>query len=136
MSFQFAGFLLLLLLLLLLSQPCPWSIPPYHRASLTTTTFAWSADLQDGLMPCSSLPPTIWPHAVTIKTLPGEPVWSIAVRGCLALLFPSTGIDHALRIMESCAIIGKTDLEKAARAEALFTICKAEDGEKRSRNEM
>jgi hypothetical protein len=45
----------------------------------------------------------------------------------LALLFPTTGFGAAIYLISSCAILGKSDLEKAHRAKVLFMVVRSNE---------
>ncbi|EUC45958.1 hypothetical protein COCMIDRAFT_4900 [Bipolaris oryzae ATCC 44560] len=61
-------------------------------------------------------------HAATITTLPGETWVDVTLATVLALLFPVSGVVRGVRAIQSLAIFGRNDLEKAARARALAVI--------------
>jgi hypothetical protein len=61
-------------------------------------------------------------HAATIVTSPGESTLSVAIATIYALLFPVTGVVRGVKAIMSRAILGNTDLEKAARAGALYVV--------------
>jgi hypothetical protein len=61
-------------------------------------------------------------HAATIVTSPGESTLSVAIATIYALLFPVTGVVRGVKAIMSLAILGNTDLEKAARAGALYVV--------------
>jgi hypothetical protein len=64
-------------------------------------------------------------HAATIITLPGESTISVAIASLAALLFPITGMVRGVRAIRRFSILGKNDLEVAARAGALCTIVRS-----------
>jgi hypothetical protein len=59
-------------------------------------------------------------HAATVILLPGESPLGSALVIISALLFPSSGAHRGLRAISSCAVFGKTELQRAARAGALY----------------
>jgi hypothetical protein len=61
-------------------------------------------------------------HAATVISLPGESGLGSALVIISAVFFPSSGVYRGLRAISSCAVFGKTELQKAARAGALYTI--------------
>jgi hypothetical protein len=61
-------------------------------------------------------------HVVTVKPTPGESPVSSAISILFALIFPTSGLLRGMRAIFSGAIFAKTDLEKAARAGALYTV--------------
>lgn len=61
-------------------------------------------------------------HAATITTFPGEIWQDVTLATALALLFPMSGVIRGVRAIQSLAIFGHNDLEKAARARALAVI--------------
>jgi hypothetical protein len=68
-------------------------------------------------------------HAATIMTLPGESSFSVAIATVEALLFPVTGMLRGVRIIRRLPILGRNQLEIAARAGALYMVVKEANGE-------
>jgi hypothetical protein len=63
-------------------------------------------------------------HAATITTLPGETWQDVTLATVRALLFPVSGVIRGVRAIQSLAIFGHNDLERAARARALAMVVK------------
>jgi hypothetical protein len=66
-------------------------------------------------------------HAVTIKTLPGEKVYSIMLRMFFALLLPFSGILWALEAIYRSGILESDPLRRAARSGALCMVVRDKD---------
>ena len=66
-------------------------------------------------------------HAATAKTLPGETMWSQFYSIVFALLFPTSGVFRGLRGIFQHAVLAKSPLEAASRAEALCVVVRSRD---------
>jgi hypothetical protein len=75
-------------------------------------------------------------HAATLKSLPGEKAPSMILNILAALFFPTSGIFRGINTLWSCAMLADSDLEVAARADALCTVIawppKRTDGDRRN----
>ena len=66
-------------------------------------------------------------HAVTTKSLPGEPALSTLRAQVAALMFPLAGIMRGIEAIRQRAILSATPLETAARAEALCIVIRTSE---------
>jgi hypothetical protein len=66
-------------------------------------------------------------HAGTVIVLPGESTVSLTFAVIFALLFPTSGILRGISAIHSFAKFAKTDLQMAARAQALCMVARKED---------
>lgn len=61
-------------------------------------------------------------HIATVQKLPGESRGNYVVAALLALLIPTTGMARGMRAVFNRPIFGKSPLQKAARAQALYQV--------------
>ena len=66
-------------------------------------------------------------HAVTTKSLPGEPALSTLRAQVAALMFPLAGIMRGIRAISQRAILSATPLETAAKAGALCIVIRTSE---------
>ncbi|UKZ88256.1 uncharacterized protein TrAFT101_004016 [Trichoderma asperellum] len=66
-------------------------------------------------------------HAATVVTVPGQSTTWTVLHIVYATLFPVTGFIMGLRTILRLALLGKTDLHKAARAGALIKVVRKGD---------
>ncbi|KAG9232593.1 hypothetical protein BJ875DRAFT_544395 [Amylocarpus encephaloides] len=92
--------------------------------------------------------PTTWPdvivfylsnyaaHAITTRSLPGEKRSSVALNVLTALFFPAAGALRGILGINSQAIFGGNDLEKAARAGALCMVIRTPEWKPQDRDKL
>lgn len=61
-------------------------------------------------------------HAATVNSQPGQSIIDTIYTSFLVLLFPVAGIVTAYESMRSLAVFASTDLQRAARAGALYMV--------------
>jgi hypothetical protein len=64
-------------------------------------------------------------HAATVHSFFLESKWDKRIDGLRALLVPAIGLQRAISLISRFAILGKTDLEVAARSGALGMLIRA-----------
>lgn len=65
-------------------------------------------------------------HVATIRSPPGQGTFGSIATVALALFFPTFGLFEGVRAISSLAILGKTPLQSAARAGALYAVVEVE----------
>ena len=66
-------------------------------------------------------------HIATARSLPSEPLLSKIVHRIIALFVPSYGLLRGITLITSLAILGKTELDVAARAASLYMVTRSMD---------
>jgi hypothetical protein len=66
-------------------------------------------------------------HAATVPSFHGEAKASLILNALAALLFPAYGLFRGITLSMTFAVFGKTDLEKALRAQALFMVVRSKE---------
>lgn len=71
-------------------------------------------------------------HAVTVKSIPGEPMIATWLALLGALILPLSGVLRGLNAIYSCAVFGTTPLETAAKAGALCMVVRNDNWKPKS----
>ena len=71
-------------------------------------------------------------HAATVKSLPGEPAFSVLVAMVSALIYPTSGVFRGLDAILQSAIFCKSPLKTASRAGALCMVVRGPDWKPRN----
>lgn len=104
------------------SGTCPVEIPGYEHhgdCNLLCHKASWVDILQFYAI-------NYFAHAATILTSPGQSTFVTLVNILMALSFPGSGVSRGIdAILSGAKLIGKTDLQIAAKAGALCTVMKA-----------
>jgi hypothetical protein len=66
-------------------------------------------------------------HAATVPTFHGEQRFGFIQNAITALLFPGFGLFKGVTLIMTFAIFGKTDLDKALRAQALYMVVRTKE---------